>query len=333
MRTNMEENGDAASRQRRPWFKIKDLGEILVLIFFTPIAWIMPPRFWRTFTYPTALVLGFTGILSTRKKISNIRKICGDHFDDPKPYAIEKNRAANIIEQKVQYLREYSSKGWKPVINVRGIETIEDALDNGKGAVLWVAPFFFNNLVVKKGLYRANYPISHLSAYNHGPSLSRFGIRFVNKVYIKAENKYLDERIIIQPARDLRYKNAGTNLAYIKELEIILKANGLVTVSCQPDPALEHQGVAKRIMNGNLLLATGAPSLALANGSALIPVFTVRKTSDEFEVILEKPLSVPDEGNRQEKIKHLLDEFVELTEAYAVKYPVLFKPWHELTVD
>ena len=186
---------------------------------------------------------------------------------------------------------------------------------------------------MQKGLYQAGFPISHLSAYNHGPSLSRFGIRFINTVYIRAENEYLEERIVIQPVRDLIYKNAGATLSYIRKLEKKLKENGLVSISCQPDPALEHQGVIKKVLNGKLLLATGAPSLALASGSALIPVFTVRTGPDRFEIIHEKPLKLPADGSRQDKVDQLLNEFIELTETYIVKYPGLFKPWHQLTND
>jgi lauroyl/myristoyl acyltransferase len=329
----MEKNRGAASLQKRPWLTVKDLGEILVLICCTPLAWILPPKLWKTFSLPAAQFSNRLRINNTKEKIVNIRGICGDHIDELKPETIESVRAANVLEQKIQYLREYRPGGWEPVISVRGIESVENALETGRGAILWIAPFFFNNLVVKKGLYQAGLPINHLSAYNHGPSLSRFGIRYVNAVYIKAENKYLKERIVIQPARDLIYKNAGTNLTYIRKLENKLKGNGLISISCQPDPALEHQGVAKKLLNGKLLLATGAPALALAYGSALIPVFTIRTAPDNFEIILESPLKIPDEGSRKDKVHRLLGDFSKLTEAYTVKYPELFKPWHELRVD
>ena len=331
--TNLEKNGGTASLQNRPWLTAKDLGEMLIMVFITPLSWIVPAKLWKTYSYPIALLISRIRISNTREKINNIRKIRGDLLGDPQPGVIEINRTKNVIEQKVQYLREYGPGGWKPVINVRGIEFLENALHAGRGAVLWIAPFFFNNLVVKKGLYQSAFPVSHLSAYNHGPSLSRLGIRFVNSVYINVENKYLDERIVIEPARDLSCKNAGTNLAYIKRIEKCLKSNCLVSISCQPDPALEHQGVVKRILNGKLLMATGAPALALSNGSPLIPVFTIHKSPDNFEIVLEDPLKVPDEGSRQKKVERLLDEFVELTEKYTMKYPVSFRPWHDLTVD
>ena len=329
----MEKNRKAVSLQKRPWFTVKDLGEVLVLVCFTPLAWIVPAKLWKAFSFPAALLFYCLRINNTKEKIDNIRKIRGGFFESPQPGTMEIIRASNVIEQKIQYLREYRPGGWNPTISVSGIESVESALETGRGAILWIAPFFFNNLVVKKGLYQAGFPVSHLSAYNHGPSLSRFGIRFVNKIYIGSENKYLEERLVIQPARDLIYKNAGTNLNYIRQLDKKLKGNGLVSISCQPDPALEHQGVVKKVLNGNLLLATGAPALALANGSALIPVFTIHKAPDNFEIILESPIKMPEEGSRQDKVHHFLDGFVELTQAYAVKYPMLFKPWHELIVN
>jgi len=312
---------------------VKDLGEILIAVFFTPLAWILPAKLWGVLSFPVALFFNCVRILNTKEKILSIGKIRGGYFDDPKPSVIEIIRATNVIEQKIQYLREYGPGGWKPVISIRGFESVENALNTGRGAILWIAPFFFNNLVVKKGLYQAGLLINHLSAYNHGPSFSTFGIRFINTRYIRVENKYLEERIVIQPARDLIYRNAGTNLNYIRKLEAKLKGNGLVSVSCQPDPALEHKGVVKMVLNGKLLLATGAPALALATGAALMPVFTVRKAPDDFEVIIKSPIEVPEEGDRHDKVHYLLDNFIELMEAYIVKYPTLFRSWHELMVD
>lgn len=327
-KTKMMEEG-----KKRPRFILKDLGEVLGIAFFTPLSWIVPETLWKVFSFPAAFFIFLIRPGKTRIKILHIGKLCGGHFKTPRPFLIELTRLASVMEQKIQYLREYCPGGWKPVITIRGLEHIENARKAGKGGILWIAPFFFNSLVLKKALYQAGLEVAHLSAYNHGPSFSRFGFKRVNRIYIQAENKYLKERIVIQPARDTAFLHAGTNLNYVRKLDKILKNNGLVSIRCQPDRALDHQGVLKNVLNGQLPVAEGSPSFALASSCSLMPVFTLRKAPGVFEVVIESPIEMPCEGNRREKTNILIDRYVQIMETYLVKNPLLFIPWHEMALD
>jgi len=316
--------------RKRPLLVGRDFGELLGITLLFPISWAFPPRAWRLFSFPLAILSRLGPGKGARARIRGLRGIRENGNRLPEPGRMEIFRSMNIIEQKIQYLRELRPGGWKPDIRVHGLSSIERALQDGRGAILWVTPFFFSNLVLKKGLHEAGFPLCHLSAYNHGPSLSRFGIRFVNRIYIKAENKYLKERIRIEPGRSLIYKRAGTNLGYVRKLEERLSENHLISMGCQPDRGLDHSGILKDFLGRKLPVATGAPALALSTGSPIIPVFTIRRAADRFDILVMDPLQVPDGGKRRERIGGLLDRFLEITESRVLENPFLFSSWHEM---
>jgi len=239
----------------------------------------------------------------------------------PAPVLIEIHALAGLYEQQLQYLREYRPGGWRPRIRLLGREHIEKALEDGCGGILWVGPFLHSNLVVKKGLQQAGFTISHLSVYNHGLSDTRFGLRFINPIKIKVENRYLEERIIIPPGREL---------GYIRKLERRLRENELVSITCR---TVGHKRIEQPILNGKIQLATGAPSFALATRAALLPVFTIRKAAGSFEIIIEPPLELPKAESRHEAVKLLLNRYVQLVESYMVRYPTLFSRWADLKTD
>lgn len=324
-------NQDVDTNAKRPFIVGKDLSMLLSLIFVGPFSWIMPVKFWRGFSLLLAYCHTHIFIKRSQTRIKEIERIYGSEVKGYAPSKIEIHRVASTIEQMLQYFREYRPGGWTPHIELFGRKHVEGALENGRGGILWIAPFFFNNLIVKKGFSKAGLPVSHLSAFFHGPSPSRFGINYINPVWIMAENKYIDERIVIQPWRKLIYKRPGNKMGHIRKIESRLQANGLVLMGCEP--TLSQKGVEQTVLKGKFTFATGAPSLALANGSALLPVFTISKKPNSFEVNIEAPLVMPDTMGRHEVINMLINNYARLIESYVGQNPTLLRPWDYFGVD
>lgn len=316
--------------QKPPLFSLKDLGEIMTIIILFPLACILSPKLWKIFLWPLAEVYYFTA-RGTKKNASDIKKIGDIYFESTNPEKIELAWVNNSFEQRALYFRECRPGGWNPEINVRGTELIDKALSSGKGVILWVAPFFFNNLIVKKGLYQAGYRIIHLSSFSHGPSVSKLGIRYFNPLFIRQENKFLEERIVIQPASRSGSIKTGPDFTHIRKLEKRLRENFLVTIGSEP--GFGQKTIFAPFLKGKMPLATGAPALSLGTGSALIPVVTLRKGPLNFEVIIENPLEIPTEGNRHDKVNILLNNFSQTVETYVLKHPESFRFWHKIIVE
>ena len=97
-------------------------------------------------------------------------------------------------EQRFVYLRERLKPG--PVaFDIKGLDELVRVQSEGKGAILWTSPFVYQTLAGKRGLYEAGQRPAQMSATNHGFSGSDFSVRYLNPTILRAENRYLKERL------------------------------------------------------------------------------------------------------------------------------------------
>ena len=83
--------------------------------------------------------------------------------------------------------------------------------------------------MTKIALHRAGYRIVHLSHPRHGFSSSSFGVRYLNPVHRRAEDRYLAERVVLSLA---------SPVGAMRTLMQRLKSNGVVTVTVRDLPAV-----------------------------------------------------------------------------------------------
>jgi hypothetical protein len=173
-----------------PWITARDLQILATYMAIAPLSWITPERLWRIAGFPMAFLYACSHPRRIRWRTLQIKRIYGTGLKTSVPSLIGIYFVASL-EQHFQYLREHRPGGWRPCIRLIGREHIEKALEGGRGGILWVGPFLYSNLVVKKGLHQAGFAISHLSIYQHGPSTreSKFGMRFVNPIWIETSGR------------------------------------------------------------------------------------------------------------------------------------------------
>jgi lauroyl/myristoyl acyltransferase len=176
----------------------------------------------------------------------------------------------------------------------------------------------YSALAVKKALHDAGFQISHLSREFHGPSDTRFGRKFINRLTIDCENRYLAQRIAMQ---------SGRESPALRQLVRTLRDRQLISISCS------HYGrkiVDAPLLGGKLPIAIGAASLAITTGAPLIPVFTVRKGSRHFEIVVAAPLELPTVGNQDELITQTVYRYAMQIERYVKNEPSAFADWRRL---
>jgi acyl carrier protein/lauroyl/myristoyl acyltransferase len=307
------------NNQDLPWFKVADLVLLAGLVTTAPLSWATPERLWRIYTFPVAFFKACLQYKGTRSRIRNIALLAPNRITRLQAACVEIRVIAANVERNFQYLREFSPLGWRPEIRVIGVENINNALAAGRGGILWVAPFSFNQLVVKKGLHEVGFRISHLSSYRHGQSGSRFGQRFINPIRTKPESSYVDERIIITPP--------GSSLAYVRRVERRLRENKLVSITCQ---YMAEKMIEVPMLNGRFDLATGPASFACATGAKLLPVFTIRSGTGKFDIIIEPPIELRSTCNRDAAVELLTQKYAKRVESFLIKFPYLFMHWASL---
>lgn len=268
---------------------VPTFGDIAKLVFLPCLAlvsWLLPERFWlpamRCIANGLFLAFPDRAHLALRK--------------DRRFKAHEKTlRRSNAEREALTYLKVMQgfrdcrpfSTPWSPVIHLQGLEHIETALTNGNGVILWIAPFTFDALVAKIALHRAGHPVHHLSRPEHGVSRTAFGERVLNPIWQATENKYLASRILITddaPAPAVKALRNHLRRNAVVSITLGSRASKLVTT-----PFLEQR---------TLKIPTAPMNLALAAGAPILPVYPIRRSTGEFEVTIDAPLTLDATLNR-----------------------------------
>ncbi len=227
--------------------------------------------------------------------------------------------AATRSEHHLQILRDFLW-GWSAPVELIGAERVATALEQGHGAVLWVAHFSFNALAAKRALRDAGFAVFHLSRPEHGFSKSRFGIAVFNPIRVRAELRYLKGRIVIDR------ENPGYAIRHARR---VLSENGIVSITAG---AWEGGRLATvKVAGSELDLATGAPGLALMTGASLLPVFTVRDEGGlTVRVIVEPPIRLPTGEKREAALSAMSEEFGRRMTPYVKAYPLQWRDWEKI---
>jgi lauroyl/myristoyl acyltransferase len=290
-----------------PLCSAKDFREALALAALAPIAWIVPDRLWRPLCYPFGLLIASLFPKRTRATALRIAEAQGGRRFAA--YGPEVRLRAGKVEQHLQVLREHRPGGWNPRVRLLGRERIDMALEAGRGAILWICPQLFAGLVTKMALHDAGYPVSHLSLFSHGFSQTRFGIRVLNPLQIRVDERYLHERIVLR---------GDGSLGYTRKLERLLRRNELLSITLLPRA---HARLALPFLGRKVQLPTGPASLSLLTGAALLPVFALRRGAREFETIVEPALEVAPGVSSAAAVESLLAQQARRMETRALEDP------------
>jgi lauroyl/myristoyl acyltransferase len=287
------------------YVRAKDFATFVKLPLAALVAWTLPEPWWDR-------VAG-AGLARSAGKIAGDRErlralLRGGGLSVPVEDVLREYRR-NLRLHQTQYLRCHHPRGWRPDIRLEGREHLDQALADGRGAIVWVAPFVFAPLVAKMALHAAGYRLVHLSRLGHGYSPTRFGVRVLNPVVTRAENRYLGERVVIgtTPLPEV-LRTLAKRLAANRVVSIMAAAQGAKTC-------------AAPFLGGELRLATGAPNLALRTGARLLPVLAVREAPGRFLTVIEPPLDLQPPSGRGQALQDLVAGLVARLERGARRWP------------
>jgi lauroyl/myristoyl acyltransferase len=305
---------------QQPVFSATDLGVILGAPFFTLPAWLLPDRNWSALC--RALSPMAIGDLTKNPAATAalMRQTLGSRLPEIDTAHLLRGMGAEGIYTFFQVLKAHRPLGWVPRVRIAGFERVKAALENGKGVVLWVAHGFHGHLGAKIGFRAAGLDVVHLSTPAHGFSVTRFGVRYLNRIQTRVEDRYIAERVLL-PLPDQR----GSQNAALPTLVKRLRANKAVSITGQRGTG---RTVAARFMDGTLTLAPGAPTLAHMTGAALIPVFAFRAEDGAIEVIADEPIAMP--GDRDQAVADAVQIYATLSEPHVLRHPAQWLSWVQL---
>jgi len=297
-----------------PWLWSDIRTSIRFALLLLPV-WLTSDRFWTRAWRLKSRIRLRTG-RGMQRKISIIQEALGLP-DRQAAETIARDLRAATNELKTQALKSWRPLGgWRPKIALEGEAHLRDALSQGKGAVLWIAPFVFYSGPTKIALHREGYTVSHLSSPLHGFSGSRYGIRYLNPIQCRPEDRLIKERIVFD-------RNAPS--AAMRRMVRALKAGEVVSIAASSAEGLE--AVEARFFDGIMPVAVGAPRLSGLTGAPLLPIFTVREADGTIRVAIDAPIALDPQQTSDERCIVAATAFFHRLEPWVRKYPAQWRGW------
>jgi len=265
-----------------PLIKFSDFFTLGWIPLLAALSWMIPERLWDAVARGAVGLARWRAAARPRARQQHNRHALEGHVDAQTLHSMEIAHFHHRVVARMQSFREFRPGGWTPKIDVHGLEHIETALARGNGVVLWVSPFIYSDLVTKKGLHEVGCHVSHVSHPHHGFSTTRFGVRFINPIGTRIEDRHLAERLLLGDA------NASASALMVARRR--LRQNRVVSITVG-----RHAPKSVRVafFDTELELSTGPVRLARLTNAVLLSVFTVRTGTGTFAINIEGPLNRP----------------------------------------
>jgi len=288
------------------------LYESSKLLAYLPLSWAVPiERLW-----PLARAMRKLGGGRLRPGASDIiiaHTLAGD-VTPLQAAELFQEWQSRTLEMAMQILAVHRpGRRWRPSVAVKGLEHVRQGLERGRGAILWISDFVYRPLIVPLALRQAGVSVVHLSRPEHGFSVSPFGVRFLNPIWVAAENRYLAERVVIE--------NNDASLA-LKRLRERLSGNEVVSITVAETG---KRTVDATFLHGRIRVASGPVHLAKTSGAPLLPVFCARDDDGAYEVSIGPALDVEDVT--EPLYSAAIRMYAGMLEPYVRQYPDQWNGW------
>ena len=208
-------------------------------------------------------------------------------------------------------------------VEIRGLEHLQRAKDNGKGAILWESGYFGRRFFLKRILRQHGFAVHQVYGENHAAGFytpcpaSWVRRRVITRFFDDCEKQYVAE-ILALPLWE--------PLPVVRVLFERLKRNGIVCTA--GDGALGWSSVRKKFLGGERVFYTGMASLSRSSGAPILPVFCVEENKDKVVIVIEPAINVAPTTDRASASEIYIDRFACLLEKHIKNHPAQYYNWH-----
>jgi lauroyl/myristoyl acyltransferase len=206
------------------------------------------------------------------------------------------------------------------VVAVEGAGHIRQAQAGGRGVVLWIADMAAASDAAQRGLFEAGFPLSHMTRPEHGFSMSRLGMAWLNPFKRAYEQKWL--------ARHIMYDRAKPTDA-LDAMAQTLQDGGILSVLAT---TYEGRTLAEAdFLGGRAQVAAGPPRLALDAGCDILPVFVIADQDQpgHYRCIVQRPLAMTC-ADKKLAVREAAGDYLARLETVARKHPAAWRGWADL---
>ena len=239
-------------------------------------------------------------LFRVRRKVTldNLKRAFAQKYNKKELRKIAKNAYRNIGRGFVEYAMfpALSKKDLEKIVEFKGFEHLDKALQNKNGSVL-VTGHFGSWELMGAAISRRGYPIDFLVGEQRNILVDNMMNDYRQLMGIRIIKKGVATRGVIKALRNNRFvamlsdQDAGTDGTLIDFFGY---------------PASTPKGPA---------------AFALKTGAPIIMGFIIRENNKRQKVILEEPIYIKKSKNKDEDIKNLTQAYTSRLEEYVSKYP------------
>lgn len=202
---------------------------------------------------------------------------------------------------------------------LRGLEHLEKALANGKGVILWESNSFGKRVLAKRILHHHGVSVCQVHGQNHlegfHNSKSWMARNIIGPFFEDCEKPFVKE-ILYLPTEDLSFN---------RTLLERLKGNSVLCIAA--DGRQGHKFIPMRLLGHSAFFSTGMVSLAKLSGATILPLFCIREHTEKAAVIIEAPIQIEANGDRERGLERSVRQYAGLLEFYIRRYPEQYLSW------
>jgi lauroyl/myristoyl acyltransferase len=208
-------------------------------------------------------------------------------------------------------------------IEIHGVEYLQRAKGNGKGAILWESGYFGRRFLMKQMLQKSGFAVHQVYGENHAAGF-----------YTPCPATWVRRHVITRffDNCEMQYVSEILNLPLWEPIPVMralferLKRNEIICVA--GDGTLGWNSVRTKFLWGHRHFYTGMVSLARSTGAPIIPTFCMQEGKNKIMMIFEPPISVDADLDRDGASKIYIHQYVGLLEKHIRKYPAQYYNWH-----
>jgi lauroyl/myristoyl acyltransferase len=204
---------------------------------------------------------------------------------------------------------------------VQGLEHLEQALQAGKGAILWESSTFGSRNLSKRILRARRLAIHQIHGDDHlGWSVypEQAPMTWVRQ---RVVTPFFHRKLAGLVSEVIWLPRSGS-LAFVRKLCDRLKENTILCSAADGSYGLGFVDVS--FLGQSHAFATGMANLARTTGAPLLPMFCLQDGIGKATVIIHAPITCPDDADRESAVRACIGQWVELMESYVRAYPAKY---------
>lgn len=242
-------------------------------------------------------------------------------FDGPLDEGLKRKIGRGVFlefwEEKFSLMLPRKGRTVLKRFEIQGMDRLEQALEKGRGVILWESYALSNRARSKQILHLKGFAVHQIHSENHleglfnpRPSGTWVQRKILKKILEKFERQYIKE-IIYLPLSD--------SLVFTKTLLDRLRQNAILCVT--GDAHAGQKRIPLTLFRHTELFPTGMVSLAKISGAALLPIFCVSEETGRKRLVIESPIFIDRGLERERGLERGVSQYVSLLESYIRKYP------------